>query len=680
MLKIGAKIQYFFELCKIYTFLGNNCTYIYAKSSIFAALFENRLTQIDVFMKKVLSLLMVGAMSILTMNAIQVHTIGDSTMDDYPTNVDKRGWGMYLGSFFDSQYVTVNNAAHSGRDTRTFYQDDWSTVKNQMNAGDYLIIQFAHNDEGMVTHGLDMLEYRAYCQAHGIEEPAATEKRGTNPQTTYRDMLRTYIDEARAKNVTPILVGPICRAYFSGNDISRSGQHDLGDNFWKIENDELLQNQSVPANNLSMSYVEAMRIVAQEKNVTFINMTEGTRQIYTSFGPSQCLSQLFCSGDKTHTNAMGANLIARAVADSLKRVGILSQYISIPTETSANPSSIAIGETYSGVAQNREFLLTGFGLNPESGSLTIEASGELTISLDKENYVSSATVNYTGGTLFQNVQVRAIYTSEGSKNDHITVKSGNTVIVDVPITAQVISLDGGSEISATWPLNALPTFPLAATCTGPVSGSMTLSNMCASDYSKNDFVYDGSEDRVTMVRFHNGTAKTAWPAGEIDENAERYIEFTLTAPSTMEVRVTKIMLDLAAHSTSAMACHIRTAVDEQFSNTELIYENTALPSNTSSAPATIAQLELTPTITIPAGETLHMRILPWHNLNEAKSGKYICVKNVVIQGMAFEPGGDPGTGINNTEAGVKAVKFFQNGQLMIEKNGVIYNAQGAIVK
>ncbi len=680
MLKIGAKIQHFFELCKIYTFLGNNCTYICAKSSNFAALFENRLTQIDVFMKKILSLLMIGSMSILTMSAIKVHTIGDSTMDDYPTNVDKRGWGMYLGSFFDSQYVTVNNAAHSGRDTRTFYQDDWSTVKNQMNAGDYLIIQFAHNDEGMVTHGLDMLEYRAYCQAHGIEEPAATEKRGTNPQTTYRDMLRTYIDEARAKNVTPILVGPICRAYFSGNDISRSGQHDLGDNFWKIENDELLQNQSVPANNLSMSYVEAMRIVAQEKNVTFINMTEGTRQIYTSFGPSQCLSQLFCAGDKTHTNAMGANLIARAVADSLKRVGILSQYISIPTETSANPSSISIGETYSGVAQNREFLLTGFGLNPESGSLTIEASGELTISLDKENYVSSATVNYTGGTLFQNVQVRAIYTSEGTKNDHITVKSGNTVIVDVPVTAQVISLDGGSEISATWPLNALPTFPLAATCTGPVSGSMTLSNMCASDYSKNDFVYDGSEDRVTMVRFHNGTAKTAWPAGEIDENAERYMEFTLTAPSTMEVRVTKIMLDLASHSTSVMACHIRTAVDEQFSNTELIYENTALPSNTSSAPATIAQLELTPTITIPAGETLHMRILPWHNLNEAKSGKYICVKNVVIQGMAFEPGGEPGTGIDNTEAGVKAVKFFENGQLMIEKNGVIYNAQGTIVK
>ena len=611
------------------------------------------------------------------MGAIKVHTIGDSTMDDYPSNVDKRGWGMYFGSFFDSQFVTVNNAAHSGMDTRNFYEKDWLTVKNQMVSGDYLIIQFAHNDEGKLTHGLDMPEYRAYCQAKGIEEPEATETRGTNPQTTYRDYLRLFIDEARAMNVTPILVGPICRAYFSGNEITRAGQHDLGDNFWKIENGELLQNQSVPASDNSMDYVEAMRIVAQEKNVAFINLTEGTRQIYTSFGPTQCLSQLFCSGDKTHTNAMGANLIARAAADSLKHAGILAQYITIPTETSANPSSIEIGETYSGVAQNREFLLTGFGLTPEAGSLTIEASGELQISVDKENYVSSATVSYTGGTLFQSVQVRAIYTSEGDKNDIIRVKSGNTVVVEVPVTAQVISLDGGSEISATWPLNALPTFPLAATCTGPVSAEMTLSNMCATDYSKTDFVYDGSEDKVTMVRFHNGTSKTAWPAGEIDENAERYLEFTLTAPSTMEVRVTKITMDIAAHSTSTMGCHIRTAVDALFSNSTLIYENTALPSNTSSGPATIAQLDLTPTITIPAGETLHMRILPWHNHSESKNNKYICVKNVVIQGMAFEPGEE---GIDNTEAAVKAVKFFQNGQMFIEKNGVIYNAQGAIVK
>ena len=645
------------------------------RMSIFFRTFAHFLINRINSMKRIWIALAAGLLSFsLAQSAIKVHTIGDSTMDDYPATVDKRGWGMYFGSFFDPQYVTVNNAAHSGRDTRTFYADDWTTVKNQMSSGDYLIIQFAHNDEGQVTHGLDMLEYRAYCQAKGIEEPAATEKRGTNPQTTYRDMLRTYIDEARAKGVTPILVGPICRAYFSGNEITRAGQHDLGDNFWQLKNGELLTNQSVPATDLSMSYVEAMRIVAQEKNVTFINLTEGTRQIYTSFGPGQCLSQLFCAGDKTHTNAMGANLIARAAADSLKRAGILAEYITIPMETSANPSFIEIGETYSGVAQNREFLLTGFGLTPESGSLTIEAGGELLISVDKENYAHSAVVAYAGGTLFQNVLVRATYTSEGNKNDKIVVKSGNEVVVEVPVTAQVISLDGGSEISATWLLNALPAFPLAATCTGPVSAEMTLSNMCATDYSKTDFVYEGSDERVTMVRFHNGVTKTPWPAGEIDENAERYIDFALAAPSTMEVRITKITLDLSAHSTSTMGCHIRTAVNEQFSNSALIYENTALPSNTSAGPATIAQLELTPTITIPAGEKMHMRILPWHNHSEEKNNKYICIKNVVIQGMAFEPGAE---GIEEIQSDHKSTKVLMDGQILIVRpDGSRYTVTG----
>ena len=229
-------------------------------------------------------------------SAIKVHTIGDSTMAEYDENTtDKRGWAMYLGSFFDANNVTVNNRGTSGSDTRGFYTGAayWPSVKSQMSAGDYLIIQFAHNDEGNDSElsGLDNLEYAAYCEAKGL--PAPTDARGTNPKTTYREILGKFIDEARALGVNPILVAPICRAYFSGGNIKRNGQHDLGDKFAKIENGELLKNQSVPANDLSMSYVEAMRIVAKDKNVPFINMTEGTRQIYTAYGETQCLDLLF---------------------------------------------------------------------------------------------------------------------------------------------------------------------------------------------------------------------------------------------------------------------------------------------------------------------------------------------------------------------------------------------------
>ena len=612
-------------------------------------------------------------------SAIKVHTIGDSTMAEYDENTtDKRGWAMYLGSFFDANNVTVNNRGKSGSDTRGFYTGAayWTSVKSQMSAGDYLIIQFAHNDEGNDSElsGLDNLEYAAYCEAKGL--PAPTDARGTNPKTTYREILGKFIDEARALGVNPILVAPICRAYFSGGNIKRNGQHDLGDKFAKIENGELLKNQSVPANDLSMSYVEAMRIVAKDKNVPFINMTEGTRQIYTAYGETQCLDLLFCSGDKTHTNALGGNLIARATADSLKKAGILAEYISIPTSISANPASISIGETYSGVAQNKEFLLTGFGLDPENGTVTVSAAGELTVSTDKSNFAQSVNVAYSGGSLFQKVYVRVTYSSAGEQNDAITISSGSTTI-QVPVTAKVISLAGGSDVSALWAIDTKPV--PAAIVTGPISATFSMSNMMAADM-KEDFVYSGDATKVGMVRFHNSDAtngKVAWPAGEIDENATRYMDFAVTAPTTMDVHVTNISMDIAAHSTAVMCCHINTGFGDEFTDVKTIFERKNLPSNTSTDPATILQVALTPTLTIPAGKTLHVRILPWHNLGEAKSGKYICVSNVKIEGKAFDPAMGM-EGIQSTEYRIQ--KFLRDGQLYILRDGKIYNATGAIIK
>ena len=622
-------------------------------------------------MRKVLAILMAAMMGLpIVQGAIKVHTIGDSTMAEYDeSTTDKRGWCMFLGSFFDSENVTVNNRGKSGADTRGFYTGAayWPSVKSQMSAGDYLLIQFAHNDEGTVTYGLDNEEYKAYCSEHGL--PAPTDDRGTNPQTTYRDFLRKFIDEARALGVNPVLVGPICRAYFASGDIKRNGRHDLGDKFWKIENGELLKDQSVPESDLSMSYVEAMKIVAAEKEVPFIDLTQATRELYLEYGETQCLNLLFCAGDKTHTNAMGGNLIARKAAEMLKKAGILAEFIDIPESISASPTSIAIGETYSGVAQNKEILLTGYGLQPESGTVNIEATGELTISTDKETYSASASVNYAGGSIFQKVYVRAVYTEAGEKNDKVIFTSGS-IQVEVPVTASVISLDGGSAVSATWALDATPVAD--AVIEGPVSAAFTMNHMCVQNYQSGFTI--GDDTNASMIRFHNADdngTKTAWPAGEIDENASRYLDFAITAPSTLDVRVTGISLDIAAHSTSTMCYHINTGFGDGFTDVKTIAEKVNMTNQVAES------LVLTPMLTIKAGETLHLRVLPWHNLGEAKSGKYICVKNLKIEGQAFEPG----QGIENTEYRVQNTdKRIEDGQLVIIKNGVRYNAQGAVVR
>ena len=614
-------------------------------------------------MKKLTSLflaLMLG--NALFTNAITVHTIGDSTMADYDeSTTDKRGWCTYLGAFFDPAFVTVNNRGKSGASTRTFYEGAayWASVKSQMQTGDYVLIQFAHNDEN--NNGLDVLEYNAYLTEHG--QPTLTDLRGTCPNTTYKAFLRLYVDETRALGCNPVLVAPICRKYFNGNTIRRNGQHDLGDKFSKLENGTLLENQSVAASDHSMDYVFAMREVATEKNVPFIDLTTATRDLYLRYGEQQCTELLFCQGDNTHTATLGANLIARLGAQLLQNAGILAEHISIPTSITATPAALNLGELYTGVQASKELLLTGFGLSPETGYVSVTATTNLMISTDNETFASTAQASYAGSTLFQRIYIHALYSEEGEQHDTLVITSGNTLI-EVPVTASVLSLDGGSPVSVSWALDAKPVAD--PVIEGPVSATLTLSNMIAAD-TKNDFT-DGS----TMVRFHNAVdgAKASWPAGEIDENATRYIDFAITAPTTMELRLTGISMVLASHSTSTMCCHINTGFGEEFTDVQTIYERKNFTNKTPVA------VILTPVLSVPAGQTLHVRILPWHEDAAEKSGKYICVKNLLIEGQCFSE-----TGLNNTQQDFTSRKILRNGQLLILlPDGTRFDATGRKVE
>ena len=137
-------------------------------------------------MKKII-LLALCSLVLFPVNAAKrkVHTIGDSTMSDYkPMATPKRGWGMYLQAFFNPDSVEVNNRGKSGASTRTFYETEnlWPSVKQQMSAGDYLIIQFAHNDEK--CKGEDVYVMNAKLRAEGKD--TLTDMRGTEPNTTYK--------------------------------------------------------------------------------------------------------------------------------------------------------------------------------------------------------------------------------------------------------------------------------------------------------------------------------------------------------------------------------------------------------------------------------------------------------------------------------------------------------------
>ena len=166
----------------------------------------------------------------------KVHTIGDSTMANYPTDgsTDKRGWAQMLQQFFNKDNILVNNRGKSGASSKSFYKEAayWPTLvtggSDAMQAGDFLLIQFAHNDEKNGGADGDVVK-QYYTNKGDAASAASTDYRGTTASGTYKDYIRKYINEAKAMGVKPIVVGAICRKYFSNGDIRRNGRHDLGD-------------------------------------------------------------------------------------------------------------------------------------------------------------------------------------------------------------------------------------------------------------------------------------------------------------------------------------------------------------------------------------------------------------------------------------------------------------------
>ena len=92
---------------------------------------------------------------LLPAEAKKVHTLGDSTMAPYDEKATvTRGWGMYFGQFLTNGWTSINYAK-GGRDSRGGYNELWQTAKKNVEAGDYVIISFGHNDEKI--NGMDRL-------------------------------------------------------------------------------------------------------------------------------------------------------------------------------------------------------------------------------------------------------------------------------------------------------------------------------------------------------------------------------------------------------------------------------------------------------------------------------------------------------------------------------------------
>ena len=610
--------------------------------------------------------------------AQKVHTIGDSTMANYDENTEtKRGWGMYFGNFLTNGWTSVNYAK-GGRDSRMGYTELWQTAKNNVETGDYVIIQFAHNDQQY--QGMDNLELQAYYTNAGDAENAAKVKsdgRGTTPSTTYKECLKTLVDAVKAKGATPLLVSPVCRCYFSGEKIRRNGCHDLGDSFSRITAEGIKTGQSVPADDHSMDYSYQMKQVADAEGVAFIDMTTATKELYESYGSAKCHDALFCAGDNTHYNLTGALMAARLCAQLMKEQGILADNIVVPTDLSVSPASADLGQAYTGQTLQKELTVTGLGLEPESGTVTVSATNGVLLSLDKKEWKEELSIDYTSATLVKTFYAKLKITEVGSVSATITVKLGDKS-VDVPVTAQGIKLEGGAEVKVFWRLGDNADYEL----TGPATViDETWSNMKVQSYQapkSNGTTYadglpEGETDTNRKTQRNTiDNEGNKWPANEIDESPNRYIEFGVQANEGTELKVSNIELFIGGAGGNGMMCHVYYSTDDYSTRTG-IFSPGKMVSNT------MYKVSVQPVVSLQPGQTLKVRVYPWYN-GEAE-GKTICLSDVTISGMAVDATGIS-TPAASATAPVSAVYSIDGRRLDAPQAGVaiVRHADGTVRK
>ena len=239
-------------------------------------------------LKLLLCMLLLPAAEVLAEGPVTLYAIGDSTMapntkcDEDPGDPG-RGWAEPLQQFFDPAQLVVRNCAVSGRSTKSFIDEGrWQKVLDRIAPGDLLLIQFGHNDK------------------------KSDPKRYTDPETTFKENLRRFVNEARGKGATPILATSIVRRQFNKDGTLRDSHG---------------------------RYVPAAAEVAAELNVPLVDMNRLTGELVLKYGPEESkklylyvepnVAERFPDGnaDDTHLCIRGAEEFAALFAEACAAAG-----------------------------------------------------------------------------------------------------------------------------------------------------------------------------------------------------------------------------------------------------------------------------------------------------------------------------------------------------------------------
>jgi lysophospholipase L1-like esterase len=213
--------------------------------------------------------------------------IGDSTVRNHtPGQV---GWGDPIAELFDPAKINVQNRALGGRSSRTFFTEGlWNKVLSEIKPGDFVLMQFGHNDGGPLTGP----KARASIKGTGDQTQDVTEAKTGKSETvhTYGWYLKRYVTDAKTKGATPIVLSPIPRNIWKDGKVARA----------------------------SNDYGKWARDIAAAESVPFIDLNEIIASHYEAAGQSKVASEYFGPTDHTHTTAAGAKLNAECVVEGIR--------------------------------------------------------------------------------------------------------------------------------------------------------------------------------------------------------------------------------------------------------------------------------------------------------------------------------------------------------------------------
>jgi rhamnogalacturonan acetylesterase len=221
-----------------------------------------------------------------------LYIIGDSTVKNGRGNGDRDmwGWGQVLAPHFDAAKIRVDNRAIGGRSSRTFVTEGrWDDVLDDLRPGDFVLIQFGHNDGAPLFEGD---RPRGSIPGHGDETEDGVVALTGKPETvhTYGWYLRRFIADAKAKGATPIVLSPVPR------DVWRSGRVVRADK----------------------NYGRWAAEAARQGGAPFVDLNEIVAAHYERAGEEAVRRDYFTTADHTHTSRAGAELNAECVVEGIR--------------------------------------------------------------------------------------------------------------------------------------------------------------------------------------------------------------------------------------------------------------------------------------------------------------------------------------------------------------------------